>query len=277
MEKDRMCAMVEDLLPSYLEGLTNDTTNQMIEEHINGCEKCRKYKENLLVSYKQLEREEVDKTKGFQKVLSRYRYQLLGLFLGMALTVAAVVGSVLSAGFYFKAQNNRKSHTEDVEEYREFEEYNGLSKLYLFPKAAIKKDEDVTIQKYLYDCYGNKIFQTCQIYLECVYSKEDYEAEKKRLMEVSDRDTELSARYTTEDFPYPAVYAMKGSDSGYEYVLFVEEEQKMIYVFLQGGVDRRDLQFSEEYLPLDYGQNGFHDEEDEYNIYPVVDPFIEEE
>lgn len=277
MDKNRMCKMVEDLLPSYLDGLTNDTTNKMIEDHINNCEQCRTYKEELVVSNEQLSRAEEVKTRGFQRLLSRYRYQLLGLFLGMILTVAAVFGSILFAGFYFKMQMNTKSHTEEVEEYREFQGYYGISKLYLFPEAGIKKDEEVTMCQYLYDCRGNKMFPTCQIFLECEYSREAYEEEKKRLMEVSDRETGLAALYTAEEFSYPAVYAMKDSVSCYEYVLFLEEEQKIIYVYLQGGVDRRELMFPEEYLPFSYGQNGFGNEEAGYQIYPETDPLMEEE
>lgn len=36
------CEVVMDLFPSYIEGLTSEKTNAVIEEHLTGCEKCSK-------------------------------------------------------------------------------------------------------------------------------------------------------------------------------------------------------------------------------------------
>lgn len=265
MDKKRMCAIVGDLLPSYLEGLTNETTNEMIQEHIKGCESCSKYKQTLLVTKEQLLNREENESKGFIKMLSRY--QLAGFLLGVILSIVAVGGCFIITVSCLKIQGNIESHTHKEEKYREFDNYYGISKLYLFPKAEIKTNEDVTITQYWYDIAGNKVYPTCQIYLECEYTKEAYEEEKNRLMQVSDRETKLEAIYDESGFPYPAVYAMKGSENCYEYVLFLKEERKMIYVYLQGGVDRRELLFSDKYLPNDYGQNGYNPEEEGYSIY----------
>ena len=35
------CEVIRDLLPSYIDGLTNEVTNQLIEEHLKECEDCR--------------------------------------------------------------------------------------------------------------------------------------------------------------------------------------------------------------------------------------------
>lgn len=277
MDKNRMCSIVEDLLPSYFEGLTNDTTNEMIKEHIKVCDKCKEHKEKILVSNKQLLNNEKEKSNRFKKMLSRYRYQLVGLLLGVILTVVAILGSFAFIIAGLNKDSYTESHTADVEKYREFDEYYGISKLYLFPNASLKKNEEAKIHKYLYNCKGSKVFQTCQIFLECEYSWEAYEKEKKRLTEVADSETKLQAKYTENDFPYPAVYAMKGNESCYEYVLLLEEEKKMIYIYLQGSIDRRELLFSKEYLPLSYGQNGLNFEEIGYNIYSVANPIAKEE
>ena len=36
------CEVVRDLFPSYIDELTNEVTNHMIEEHLKECENCRK-------------------------------------------------------------------------------------------------------------------------------------------------------------------------------------------------------------------------------------------
>lgn len=40
MKNDLTCALVQDLLPSYIEGLTADETNQAIERHLENCPDC---------------------------------------------------------------------------------------------------------------------------------------------------------------------------------------------------------------------------------------------
>lgn len=40
MSKELDCRIIQDLLPSYVDGLTSEYTNQVIEEHIKSCESC---------------------------------------------------------------------------------------------------------------------------------------------------------------------------------------------------------------------------------------------
>lgn len=42
MKNDLTCEVVQDLLPSYVDGLTSDVSNQAVEQHMNNCERCRK-------------------------------------------------------------------------------------------------------------------------------------------------------------------------------------------------------------------------------------------
>lgn len=47
MREELRCEIVQDLLPSYIDGLTNDATNQAVEEHLFSCETCRKMYEHM--------------------------------------------------------------------------------------------------------------------------------------------------------------------------------------------------------------------------------------
>ena len=40
MKNDLTCAVVRDLLPSYVEGLTSDETNTAVERHLSACPDC---------------------------------------------------------------------------------------------------------------------------------------------------------------------------------------------------------------------------------------------
>ena len=47
MIKINDCDIIKDLLPSYADGLTNETTNAIIEEHLNDCPGCREELEKI--------------------------------------------------------------------------------------------------------------------------------------------------------------------------------------------------------------------------------------
>ena len=41
MKNNIPCEMIKDVLPSYVDKLTSDVTNNLVEEHINECEECK--------------------------------------------------------------------------------------------------------------------------------------------------------------------------------------------------------------------------------------------
>ena len=47
MKEKRDCKIVQDLLPNYIEKLTNKETNEYIEEHLKQCDECKKMLENM--------------------------------------------------------------------------------------------------------------------------------------------------------------------------------------------------------------------------------------
>lgn len=47
MNKEAICAVVRDLLPSYLDGLTEGATNAFVEQHLAECEACRAVKKSM--------------------------------------------------------------------------------------------------------------------------------------------------------------------------------------------------------------------------------------
>lgn len=47
MKEKRDCQIVQDLLPNYIESLTNVETNLYIEEHLNECNECKSILENM--------------------------------------------------------------------------------------------------------------------------------------------------------------------------------------------------------------------------------------
>lgn len=52
MKEKRDCKIVQDLLPNYIENLTNEETNNFIEEHLKGCNECQEVLENMKKDFK---------------------------------------------------------------------------------------------------------------------------------------------------------------------------------------------------------------------------------
>ncbi len=46
--RESICAVVRDLLPSYIDGLTEGATNAFVEQHLSECESCRAVKRSML-------------------------------------------------------------------------------------------------------------------------------------------------------------------------------------------------------------------------------------
>lgn len=47
MKEKRDCKIVQDLLPNYIDGLTNEETNLFIEGHLKECSKCKQILKNM--------------------------------------------------------------------------------------------------------------------------------------------------------------------------------------------------------------------------------------
>ena len=51
MENEKICKIVQDLLPNYIENLTSKETNIFIEGHLNTCSNCKNILENMKNDY----------------------------------------------------------------------------------------------------------------------------------------------------------------------------------------------------------------------------------
>lgn len=94
MKEERDCKIVQDLLPNYIEKLTNEETNLFIEEHLKDCKECTNILENMKKDIKINEEKrdgrEVDYIKKYNKKMKLWKKILLiilGIILIYLLTV----------------------------------------------------------------------------------------------------------------------------------------------------------------------------------------------
>lgn len=88
--QDLNCEIVEDLLPSYIENLTNDLTNKSIKNHLNKCNECEK---TFKLLSKELKCNEPKEIKKFQSFLRKVKAKNI------------ILGSILAIIFFFIAIN----------------------------------------------------------------------------------------------------------------------------------------------------------------------------
>lgn len=84
------CEVVKDLLPSYIEGLTSEVSNQEIEKHLDGCEECTKLYNQMKVPIETpLETESLDYLK---KVKQRTNKKIITGVVSIALFFLVLIG-----------------------------------------------------------------------------------------------------------------------------------------------------------------------------------------
>ncbi len=94
MNKNMDCRIIQDLLPSYVDGLTSDYTNQVIEEHMKQCEPCKEMLERMQEPEKHIDsiEKEVDYMK---KVRSRMSRLLITALIAVAFLIIGAIAGLL--------------------------------------------------------------------------------------------------------------------------------------------------------------------------------------
>lgn len=94
MNNNLNCEIIEDLLPSYIDGLTSTVTDSAIREHISRCDKCKAILENMKEPYNEekiaCEKKEIDFLK---KTRKRNRRKIVFGVISVILAVLLVVFS----------------------------------------------------------------------------------------------------------------------------------------------------------------------------------------
>ncbi len=89
------CEVVQDLFPSYIEKLTSERTNEVIEEHLKGCEKCSKVLATMRgasVADLKISPEDKEEIDFLKKNRKRNHRILFGSIAGALLLVLVVIG-----------------------------------------------------------------------------------------------------------------------------------------------------------------------------------------
>lgn len=110
MNEKITCKLVQDLLPNYVEKLTDKETNQFIEEHLKNCDECRKLFERMQEKLKsndvESKKSKIEYMKKYNKKLKLLKFIILFIFLSILLIfiVSTVRKMIIISDLSKKAQ-----------------------------------------------------------------------------------------------------------------------------------------------------------------------------
>lgn len=86
------CEIVRDLMPLYIDKLTSEVTNEMIEEHLRGCESCQKFYEEMSVEMKtelkeSIKPKEKEKLNYLKRIKKKTMLQAFAIFCAVGIAV----------------------------------------------------------------------------------------------------------------------------------------------------------------------------------------------
>ena len=96
MKNDLTCGVVQDLLPSYVEGLTSPESNTAVERHLSGCPDCAQLRTALAGAPEQAAPEEAKEVDYLKRVERRGRRRVAA---AVAVTVLLFAGGVAAKLF----------------------------------------------------------------------------------------------------------------------------------------------------------------------------------
>ncbi|MBQ2800223.1 MAG: hypothetical protein IJF03_02410 [Lachnospiraceae bacterium] len=187
----------------------------------------------------------------------------LGVLAGAVTTVVLMIAGlgVLILMFLFGGE---RTESRDISMYEKLSDYYIHSGFMVFPETIPESAENVDFYFYHWDSFNSP---TCEVYLQCDYSKEDYEAELKRLENTSKSYGKQKKALRKEDgqFHYPAYVAVYNHFDEYEYALLTGENQ-ITYVHTAYRA-KEDVSFDDKYFHIDNGENVKKSELYGYSIY----------
>jgi Predicted integral membrane protein len=102
------CDVIKDLLPLYIEKLTSESSNELVEEHIKNCENCKELLLNLsedtIIEDKTIElNKKVELSDNIIKRIRKHMYEKIILSILIALVLGIIIGVFRDSIFYFWA------------------------------------------------------------------------------------------------------------------------------------------------------------------------------
>lgn len=101
------CNVIKDLLPLYIDDVCSEESKNLVEEHLNNCDNCQSYLEELKFDIKEAKVNEVNVFKKFAKIIN---FKIIRNTTIITCFILAITYGILyfSAYFYFTSNYSKK-------------------------------------------------------------------------------------------------------------------------------------------------------------------------
>lgn len=249
------CNLIRDILPIYHDEVCSEESKTAVKEHLETCEDCKKYYENMCESDiverfsfdDEMERKKADSIKELKKKMKkRDLLIIIGVVIG-SLVVTTIMGLfvvLFMEKVYENAEVEVYANIEDYEKYMsgenaesEFQIKWGMDET-IFPDE-ITDEMKVTDYKMV---YYNPWDAQYLSYLVVDYEEQDYEEEVKRLKNY-------------ESTEYKGYYGVTGFDEQYTLLaMYADEYQGFVYALTdnEDTIIYAEIIFCNYFMDLDY-------------------------
>lgn len=100
------CNVIQDILPLYVENIVSEDSEQIIEEHLDSCEKCKKYLDEIKSPNTYVQNADEVPMKKLKSLLLRKKIQVIAISVFLSLVVATIIGANLVSPRYFSHSDN---------------------------------------------------------------------------------------------------------------------------------------------------------------------------
>lgn len=254
------CGMIKDLLPLYIEKLTSEASNKVVEEHFEECEQCRIFFEKMSLPNPKIQYNR----KPAESFRNYVKNEQIKLVFKVAL-ITAIVSIIIFVGICIWLFGLPPKKITGIENYYEtMQKYAGDKKTYqirsgflCFPDDLPGSTDPVQSQ-FFFSNQDSLLGSSTIVYLECVYDDKDFAAEIDRL-EHAERMRPVR-RDDGSRFAYPAYYAIYDDYAGKDEYALITGENRIAYIA------RLETDFSEE-IPENYRPFSDKAAEERYNAY----------
>lgn len=187
-----------------------------------------------------------------------------GILIGVVLAILTVFVAATVLVWLFLTGGPAKK-TKKIEDYAKIFDLQVNTGFIVFPEEISEK----VVETDFYYYYRDMLFSPAyEVYLQCTYEPEEYQAEVKRLENTYKKyaGTErILLKDVQEKYNYPAYIAIENHHNGYEYALLTGENQ--ITYISTAYREKGQVKFSKDYLPTDFMTEAGRSFTSGYSIY----------
>ena len=207
--KEKDCNIIRDLLPSYIDGLTNEETNRYVEEHIKECNECKTVLENM---QKILGTENTNKNSKEVKYIKKYsnKMKILKITL-LAILLILVLSYVRKMVILVSLSNKVDKYTSSTNYYIKSVNYSGYDDSIITIESYVKDEKIIDRFKLLSET--NKINntnyfngKTVNSYAEIEFDEETEEQKSRKTAELNQERELLAFIPDYIDISHPVMF-----------------------------------------------------------------------